>query len=100
MGSIRVGRPLAAAIVLVCASQGCQGGCSLGQVKPLPAPLPKDQTVEGGVQVRIAPAGFSKLESALPDLLRTAFAPVWENRILRDSSSSTSGVLLMLAACE
>ncbi|HJZ86073.1 MAG TPA: hypothetical protein VKN99_12930, partial [Polyangia bacterium] len=74
MGSIRVGRPLAAAIVLVCASQGCQGGCSLGQVKPLPAPLPKDQTVEGGVQVRIAPAGFSKLESALPDLLRTAFA--------------------------
>ena len=45
--------------------QGC--GCS---TQPLPAGgLPKDQTVEGGGQIRVTRAGFQKLTSVLPGIL-------------------------------
>lgn len=47
---------------------GDLGGCSA--LGPLPTGgLPKDQTIEGGAQVRVTPAGFNKLTSVLPGLL-------------------------------
>ncbi|HTJ42733.1 MAG TPA: MYXO-CTERM sorting domain-containing protein [Kofleriaceae bacterium] len=49
--------------------QGC--GCS---TQPLPGgKLPADQTIEGGAQVRVTPAGFNKLTSILPALLNQQF---------------------------
>jgi len=57
-----------------CGNFGGCGGCS--SVGPLPADtpqtlkgLPRDQTVEGGAQIRVTPAGFTKLTSVLPTVL-------------------------------
>ncbi len=60
---------------------GCSGGdlgcgCSM---EPLPeGMLPPDQTVEGGGQIRVTPAGFQKLTALVPtlvdDLLGSGFA--------------------------
>jgi hypothetical protein len=63
---------MAAALVLVLANFGCGGGCSgcgASALTPLLAPLPKEQQIEGGLQVRISPSGVTKLETALPDIL-------------------------------
>ncbi len=50
-----------------CGGLGSCGAC--GEVQPLPAGgLPVDQTVEGGAQIRVTPAGFNKLTSILPGL--------------------------------
>lgn len=63
--------------VVVCLAMGCSsggaGGC--GGLTPLPsapAPvgLPFDQQIEGGLQVRITPPGFTKLSSVVPELLK------------------------------
>ncbi|MBI4509844.1 MAG: hypothetical protein HY698_09405, partial [Deltaproteobacteria bacterium] len=40
----------------------------------MPAPVPKDQTVEGGVQLRITPAGFKKLKDLVPGLINDALS--------------------------
>jgi hypothetical protein len=51
-----------------CGNLGGCGGCS--SMGALPAGgLPKDQTVEGGAQIRVTQAGFTKLTSILPGLL-------------------------------
>ena len=59
------------------AMSGCGGigsGCGC-TTQPLPGgALPSDQTVEGGAQVRVTPAGFTKLTSILPGLLNQQFA--------------------------
>jgi hypothetical protein len=51
-----------------CGNLGSCGGCST--VGPLPTGgLPADQTVEGGAQIRVTQAGFSKLTSILPSII-------------------------------
>ncbi len=48
---------------------GIGSGCGCSQ-QPLPAGgLPKDQTVEGGGQIRVTRAGFTKLTSVVPAIL-------------------------------
>src|SRR5689334_9835080 len=55
---------------------GNVGGCgACGSVGPLPTGgLPKNQTIEGGAQIRVTPAGFNKLKSVLPALLNQQLA--------------------------
>jgi MYXO-CTERM domain-containing protein len=44
-------------------------------MEPLPAGgVPKDQTIEGGAQVRVTPSGFQKLTSVLPGVVNDAIA--------------------------
>ena len=52
------------------------GGCgACGSVQPLPGgKLPADQTVEGGAQIRLTQAGFTKLTAILPGLINSQFA--------------------------
>ncbi len=53
-----------------CGNLGGCGACSSAQ--PLPGgKLPADQTVEGGAQIRVTPAGFDKLKSILPGILNS-----------------------------
>jgi len=63
---------LYAALVLViagCGGDGC-AGCGLG---PLPGgSLPSDQTIEGGAQVRVTPAGINKVEGVVGDVIEDA----------------------------
>jgi hypothetical protein len=69
--SIRLNLILSALFVVVMGACGNVGGCgACGSVGPLPTGgLPKDQTIEGGAQIRVTPAGFNKLKSVLPVLL-------------------------------
>src|SRR5262249_41681596 len=54
-----------------CGNFGGCGACSA--TAPLPTGgLPASQTVEGGAQVRVTPAGFNKLTSILPGALNSA----------------------------
>ena len=39
---------------------------------PLPGPLPPDQTLEGGAQIRVTQQGFQKLTSVVPGLINDA----------------------------
>ncbi len=49
---------------------GC-GACSASA--PLPGgSLPSNQTIEGGAQIRVTPAGFTKLTSILPGVINNA----------------------------
>ncbi|MDX2087093.1 MAG: hypothetical protein SFX73_04540 [Kofleriaceae bacterium] len=53
-------------------ADGC-GGCSA--TAPLPqGGLPKDQTLEGGAQIRVTPSGFTKLSQIVPSLLGSGLA--------------------------
>jgi MYXO-CTERM domain-containing protein len=65
-------RLLTASLVLVIA--GCGGdGCAGCDLAPLPGDaLPADQTVEGGAQVRVAPAGFEKVEQVVGGIINDA----------------------------
>lgn len=49
------------------------GGCgACGAAQPLPGGmLPTNQTIEGGAQIRVTPAGFQKLTSILPGVLNS-----------------------------
>jgi len=69
--STRLNLVLSALFVVVMGACGNVGGCgACGSVGPLPTGgLPKDQTIEGGAQIRVTPAGFTKLQSLLPALL-------------------------------
>jgi MYXO-CTERM domain-containing protein len=59
------------AIISGCGGVGSGCGCS---TQPLPGgKLPADQTIEGGAQVRVTPAGFTKLTSILPSLINSQF---------------------------
>ncbi len=62
------------AAVLVMVSTGCGGSGGCSQLGPLAKPYPKDQLVEGGVQMRITPNGFNKLKQVLRDLINQQFA--------------------------
>jgi MYXO-CTERM domain-containing protein len=59
-------------------AMGCGdfGGCgACGSAGPLPpGGLPTDQTVEGGAQIRVTQAGFTKLTSILPGALNQQLA--------------------------
>lgn len=50
---------------------GCGGeGCAGCQTQPLPAGgLPGDQTVEGGAQIRVTEAGFTKISQIIPGVV-------------------------------
>ena len=52
----------------------CSGnGCGCGAASPLPTGgLPGDQTIEGGAQIRVTPAGFNKLTAILPTAINSA----------------------------
>ncbi len=58
--------------VLFGGGSGCAGGCSC--ISPLPKPIPSDQIVEGGAQVRVTPSGFQTLTSIVPGVLNRAVA--------------------------
>src|SRR5689334_12804219 len=51
---------------------GCSGGCSC--ITPLPNPIPSDQIIEGGAQVRVTPGGFQKITSIVPGVINQAVA--------------------------
>ena len=58
------------AFVALAACGGIGGGCGGCGSEPLPAGgLPKTQTVEGGGQIRVTRAGFTKLTNIIPPLL-------------------------------
>ncbi|HLL20884.1 MAG TPA: hypothetical protein VK427_02085, partial [Kofleriaceae bacterium] len=68
--------------ILVMSACGNFGGCgACGAVGALPADtpqtlkgVPRDQTVEGGAQIRVTPQGFNKLKTVLPALLNQSLA--------------------------
>ncbi|HWU89294.1 MAG TPA: MYXO-CTERM sorting domain-containing protein, partial [Kofleriaceae bacterium] len=74
--STRLNVVLSVLFVLAMGACGNLGGCgACGSVGPLPTGgLPKDQTIEGGAQVRVTPAGFNKLTSVLPAVLNDQLA--------------------------
>jgi MYXO-CTERM domain-containing protein len=67
----RLNQLLSVLFVISMSACGNLGGCgACGSTGPLPGgKLPTDQTVEGGAQVRVTPAGFQKLTSILPAAL-------------------------------
>lgn len=68
--NVRLNLLLSAMFVTLAACGGFGGGCGGCGSQPLPAGgLPKTQTVEGGGQIRVTRAGFSKLTDILPPLL-------------------------------
>ena len=62
----------AASLTATAAVTGCGSGCE--GMTALPAPIPPDQTVEGGVQIRVTESGFDSLTSLLPALLNDTLA--------------------------
>ena len=74
--STRLNLVLSALFIVAMGACGNIGGCgACGSVGPLPTGgLPKDQTIEGGAQIRVTPAGFNKLKSVLPALLNDQLA--------------------------
>lgn len=57
-------------ILAISACGGGGGGCAGCSQQPLPAGgLPKTQTVEGGGQIRVTRAGFTKLTQIVPGIL-------------------------------
>src|SRR5262245_13505427 len=63
-------RALVVAVAAPMVLSSCSGGCN--SLEPLPAPVPADQTIEGGAQIRITPAGFDKLTAIIPGLINDA----------------------------
>lgn len=73
--STAINRIISVLFVLSMGACGNLGGCgACGAAQPLPGGiLPPNQTIEGGAQVRVTPAGFNKLTSILPGVLSSAF---------------------------
>jgi MYXO-CTERM domain-containing protein len=71
--SIAINRIISVLFVLSMGACGNLGGCgACGAAQPLPGGiLPPNQTIEGGAQVRVTPAGFNKLTSILPGALNS-----------------------------
>ena len=66
-----------ASIVLLASLGSCDGlgsgcGCSMGALPQ--GGLPKDQTLEGGAQIRITPSGFNKITGLLDGYIGDALA--------------------------
>ncbi|MGE0397458.1 MAG: MYXO-CTERM sorting domain-containing protein [Kofleriaceae bacterium] len=60
-------------VAMGCGNFGSCGAC--GAVQPLPGgKLPSEQTIEGGAQVRVTQAGFTKLSNLLATLLNQQLA--------------------------
>src|SRR5665213_772102 len=60
-------------VVLAGACSGTSGCGACSTVAPLPGgALPATQTVEGGAQIRITKAGFTKLTSILPGVISSS----------------------------
>src|SRR6185503_10668576 len=51
---------------------GCGDSCNMGELPP--GGLPVDQTIEGGGQVRVTPAGFDKLTDLIPAAINDVVA--------------------------
>jgi hypothetical protein len=58
-------------IVALVAAGACSDTSGCGTT-PLPGPLPADQTLEGGAQIRVTYQGFQKLTSVVPGLINNA----------------------------
>jgi MYXO-CTERM domain-containing protein len=74
--STRINSVVSLLFVLAMGACGNFGSCgACGATQPLPGgKLPTDQTVEGGAQVRVTPAGFQKLTAILPGVLNQQLA--------------------------
>ena len=80
--SARLNQLLSVLFILAMGACGNFGGCgACGSVGPLPADtpqtlkgLPRDQTIEGGAQIRVTPQGFQKLSAVLPALLNQSLS--------------------------
>jgi MYXO-CTERM domain-containing protein len=74
--SIRINSILSIVFITAMGACGNFGGCgACGSTGPLPGgKLPTDQTIEGGAQVRVTPAGFTKMTSILPGIINQQFA--------------------------
>jgi hypothetical protein len=72
--STRINYVASALFVLAMGACGNFGGCgACGASAPLPpGGLPASQTVEGGAQIRVTPAGFQTLTSILPGAINNA----------------------------
>lgn len=58
------------ALVIFASSVGCNSaGCDILQPMPNDNEVPKSQTIEGGLQVRITPGGFQKISDLVPGLV-------------------------------
>jgi len=72
--STRINHVVSLLFVLAMGACGNFGSCgACGSTSPLPGgKLPTDQTVEGGAQVRVTPAGFQKLTAILPGVINNS----------------------------
>ena len=97
--STRLNVVLSMLFLLSMGACGSFGGCgACGSVSPLPTGgLPKDQTVEGGAQIRVTPAGFNKMTSILPAVLNAQLADGF--CVPRGEVGNCSGGFLGTGAC-
>ena len=74
--STRINSLLSIVFITAMGACGNFGGCgACGSTGPLPGgKLPTDQTIEGGAQIRVTPAGFDKLTSILPGIANQALS--------------------------
>jgi len=80
--STRLNQLLSLVFIFAMGACGNFGGCgACGAVGALPADtpqtlkgVPRDQTVEGGAQIRVTPQGFQKISQALPAVLNQSLA--------------------------
>lgn len=89
---------MSAVFIFTMGACGDLGGCgACGAVQPLPGgQLPADQTVEGGAQIRVTQAGFTKLTSLLPGMINSQFAGGF--CVPRGSTGTPSGGFLATGA--
>jgi hypothetical protein len=80
--STRLNQLLSLVFIFAMGACGNFGGCSAcGSVGALPADtpqtlkgLPRDQTIEGGAQIRVTPQGFTKISQAVKQILNQSLA--------------------------
>ncbi len=74
--STRINSLLSIVFITAMGACGNFGGCGAGgSTGPLPGgKLPTDQTIEGGAQIRVTPAGFEKLTSIMPGIANQALS--------------------------
>ncbi len=80
--STRLNQLLSLVFIFAMGACGNFGGCgACGSVGALPADtpqtlkgVPRDQTVEGGAQIRVTPQGFTKISAAIKQILNQSLA--------------------------